>query len=78
MGIVDLRSGDWFEHGGERFIKVNPFSRMNRTYYAVSLVDGRPAFLAKTSTVDHPSLSEVEVVPITKPSWAQERVAHPA
>lgn len=59
---------------------VNPFSRMNCTYYAISLSDGRPAFLARTSTADHPSLSEVEVVLITKPSWArtQEETAHPA
>lgn len=73
MRICDLKSGDWFERNNEHFMKVSPFLRGNVTYHTVSLVDGHPSFLVKTSSADHPSIGMDEVTLIDKPGWAREQ-----
>jgi len=69
MKFSDLKVGEWFEWEGKRFMTIEPSLRMNQLCYAVNLATGRMAFPEKAT----PSIFEIEVEPIFKPSWAERK-----
>jgi len=69
MFIGSVRTGDWFKHGGEIFVKMGPFMQGQITYWAVSVVSGRAEFPAPTDSAT--AIRRIQVELVEKPDLSR-------